>query len=123
MDGNGNPSPGQLAQQGPTTEQMAATAEQFAALAPPVRQVIGTVLRGLLVSAPGIPPHIIMSVVAWQAGNLMAEALQADIATAIQLRKLFNDSFADGVRKAKIVQPPPPRTAALSSMPPGSKLW
>jgi hypothetical protein len=99
------PTPEQLAQQGPSMEQLAATTAQLEALAGPVRQVIGTFMRGLLVSAPGFPPHIVLSVVAWQTGNLMAEAMQADIASAVQLRKMFMDSFSDGVRKAKMVQP------------------
>jgi hypothetical protein len=107
---NPMPTPEQLAQQGPSIEQLAATTAQLEALSGPVRQVIGTVMRGLLVSAPGYAPHIVMSVIAWQAGNIMAEAMQADIASSIQLRKLFMDSFSDGVRKAKLVQPMGPRT-------------
>jgi hypothetical protein len=109
----GEPTPEQLAQQGPSMEQLAATTAQFQALAEPVRQVVGTVLRGLLVSAPGFPPHVVMSVIAWQTGNLMADALQADIATAVTLRKLFMDLFCDGVRKAKIVHAPPPGAAGM----------
>ena len=101
---NGEPTPEQLARQGPTMEQAAAATAHWQALSPPVRQVLGTMIRGLLVSAPGIAPHVILSVVAWQAGNLIGEALNADIASAIQLRKMFIDSFSDGVRKAKIVQ-------------------
>ena len=104
-NGQPPPTPEQLAQQGPTLEQTAAVAAQLNALKGPIRQVIGVMMRGLLVSAPGIAPHMILTTIAWEMGNLMAEALQADIASTVQLRKLFLDSFADGVRKAPLVQP------------------
>lgn len=71
----------------------------------PIRQVVGTMIRGLLVSCPGVPPHVILSVVAWQTGNLIADAMVADLKTQFELRKTFKDSFHDGVKQAPLRQP------------------
>jgi len=98
-----------------TPEQLATLANQLDALGGPVRQVVGTVLRGLLVSAPGVAPHVLLNVVAWQTGNLLAGAIQAELTTHFELRKGFKEAFADGIQKSKMSQPaagPMPTMAA-----------
>lgn len=105
MTDNGQPSPEQLAKQGPTPEMLVATAAQIEALTPGVKQVVGTMMRGLMVSAPGVPPHLLLSVFCWQCGNLCGEALVGDIASMIEIRNTFRESFLDGLQKAKLVQP------------------
>ena len=48
-----------------------------------------------------------MSMVAWHLGNQIASSIAGNLESLIALRKAFIDSFADGVQKAKLVQPPP----------------
>lgn len=81
---------------------------------PVVRQVVGTVVRGLLVSAPGVPPHVLLNVIARQTGSLLAGALTADLATVLQLRKGFKDAFAAGVQNEKIQQNPIPQQPTMA---------
>ena len=81
----------------------------------PIRQVIGTMMRGLMVSAPGVPPHVLLNAIAWQTGNLMAGAIQGDLATVLSLRKGFKDAFADGISKSAIATPPMPGAATKLS--------
>jgi len=67
-------------------------------------------LSGLLASFQGIPPHAVLSMAALQAGHFMGQAIVGELATVIQIRKGFNDSFAEGVRKTPPnVQPMAPR--------------
>lgn len=77
-------------------------------IGPAVGQVIGTMIRGLLVSAPGVPPHVLLHAIAWQTGNMLASTIQADLSTLLSMRKSFKEAFHDGVTKAKIVPPPLP---------------
>ena len=79
---------------------------------PVVRQVVGTVVRGLLVSAPGVPPHVLLNVIARQTGSLLAGALTADLATVTAAPEgLGKDAFAAGVQNEKIQQNPIPQAA------------
>lgn len=79
-----------------------------------VRQLLGILLRGLLVSAPGVQPHDLLNSVSRQTGSLVAGSLQGDLATMLRVRKGFKDAFAEGVQGVPIQQPgqapePPPR--------------
>jgi hypothetical protein len=82
--------------------------QMFAKVQEGINPIIGTMIRGLIVSAPGVPTHVLLNMIAWTTGNFLASALQADITTLIQMRKGFKDCFDDGIRKAKMVQPPMP---------------
>jgi hypothetical protein len=88
-----------------------------AAIEPAVRQVVGTVLRGILVSAPGVPAHMLLNAVARVTGNLLADSLAGDLQTLLRLRKGFKDAFAEGVQAAKPrpapEQPPAPQAASF----------
>ena len=94
-----------VGRQGPVSPAVAEAAAALKQIEPVIRQCVGNTLRGLLVSCPGYPPHIIINAIAWQTGNLLAGAFQADLQTAFALRKALNDAFGDGVKKAPI-QPP-----------------
>jgi hypothetical protein len=85
-----------------------------------VRQVLGTVIRGLLVSAPGTQPHVLLNTIARVTGALCAGAVQADLQVLFQLRKGFKDAFDEGVKSIKPQAPPAPMpTQRPSHMPPG----
>lgn len=66
----------------------------------PTKLVIGTMIRGLQVSAPGIEPAAILHVIAWHTGNLLASAVQGDPLVNAQARNGFRDAFEDGMKKA-----------------------
>jgi hypothetical protein len=72
---------------------------------PAIRQVVGVMMRGLLSGCPGVPANVVLSVIAWQVGNLAADTMVADLKTQFALRKSFKDAFEDGVGKAALRQP------------------
>ena len=90
--------------------------QMIALLDPAVSQVIGTMVRGLLVSAPGCPPHIILNLIAWKTGHFLADAVKADLSALLMLRKGIKEAFDDGIRKTPMhmeASPMPPEAAAL----------
>src|ERR1700682_4469150 len=89
----------------PSPEQLAASTEAIQKLEAPLRQVIGTMMRGLLVSTPGVAPHVVLNAICWQVGHLAAEVIQADLKTTFEIRRSFKASFDAGVGKARVVQP------------------
>jgi hypothetical protein len=115
MNGNGHHEPAAPAAMNVTPEQQAQI-KALNDLNGPVRQVVGTVIRGLLVSCPNVPPHVILSVIAFQAGNLIADAIVADLSTQFQLRKGFKEAFADGIKAAQMRQPPGAPAAPMTAI-------
>jgi hypothetical protein len=102
---------------GVTAEVIAQATAMEQAAGPVVRQVIGTVLRGLLVLSPGVPPQVLLAIIAWQTGNLLAGAFQSDLATTLTIRKNIKDGFADGITKTPIAHPPMPGRALAPGLP------
>lgn len=97
-----------------TPEQGAAAQTQLEKMiTPAIRQVIGTVFRGVLVSSQGVPPHVVLNVIARETGSLLAEAIQGDLMGVLKLRKDFKKAFEDGVTHAKIIQTPPSNVPPL----------
>jgi hypothetical protein len=97
---------GHAPSQEPTAEQLAQAANALKDVDDYVRQVVGTMMRGLLVSCPGIQHHVMLSAIAWQTGNLAADAIVADLKVHFELRKMFKKAFEDGVGNASMRQPP-----------------
>lgn len=96
-----------------------AAAKARAVLDAQIRQIIGTVVRGILVSAPGVPAHEVLNSISRVTGALVSEAVIADLAGHFQLRKGFKDAFHDGVKAAPMQQPgaqPPPQNVAQRLM-------
>ena len=100
LNGSGNP------QTQPTPEQVKQVEQMLATISPQIRAVLGTVFRGLMISVPGVPPHVVLQICCFETGNFAGSALQGDVIELIKLRKSFKDSFDDGLTKAKIVQAP-----------------
>ena len=107
--GNGQPP-------GLPPEQMAAITAQLSQVEQMVRVAVSVMLRGIIGSAPNTPPQIVLAGIAWQVGNQMAESLAGDLSSLTILRKGFIDAFADGVQKAKLIQPP-----AAGAVPPNMR--
>lgn len=70
-----------------------------------IRQVVGVNIRGLLVSAPGVPPHELLNSIARVTGMLLAESVVADLGTSLRMRTGFKEAFADGIAKTPPKQP------------------
>ena len=92
----------------PTAEQVAHADALLNAMAPPMKAAIGTTIRGLLFSFPGVAPHVILTAACFEYATFVGQCLQGDIAQMAQLRKGFRDAFEEGMRKAPIMQPPVP---------------
>jgi hypothetical protein len=92
--------------EGVTPEVFAAATAMERKVGPVVRQVLGIVIRGLLVSSPGVPPNVLLGIMAWQTGNLLAGAFQADLGTTLMVRKQLKEGFAEGIAKTPVAQPP-----------------
>lgn len=73
-----------------------------------VEPVLTVVFQGILHSCPGIPPHEILNSICRVTGARAASAVQADLKTLFELRKGFNEAFAEGVRSAPLTQPQSP---------------
>src|SRR5271156_3441831 len=95
-------------------EQQAAAQQIINALDPAVSNIINTVIAGLVTLSGGAPPSIVLNMIAWKTGNLLASKVVADIAQQATVRKGFRDAFGDGISKAPMVHPqavPPPSEA------------
>ena len=89
-------------------EQVAQAEAVMAAMAPTMKAAIGVLIRGLMFSFPGAPPHVVLTAACFEVGNFAGQALQGDLSAMINLRKAYTEAFAEGVRKAPIMSPPAP---------------
>ena len=102
MNGN-EPAEGLTLQQAAADPQAVAKAQTLVDAA--VRQVLGVVLRGLMVSTPGIGPEVLARSAAKQVGIILAESMTAELDQMLKLRKQLKDAFDEGVKEAKIKVP------------------
>lgn len=86
----------------PNAEQVAAAAQQLQLVLEPIRIAVGTTIRGLLVSCPGVDPAVVVNAVAQQTGLLLASALAADLTSMLMLRKAMKEAFDNGVKAAPL---------------------
>ena len=61
------------------------------------RTISGVVMRGMMVSAPGIQPLDLAAATAFQMGRVLAEAFEGDLVTIIGVRKQIKDAFEKGI--------------------------
>jgi hypothetical protein len=92
MDEKQVPAPGAVVVDAGALEKARALLETNVAL------VVSTMMRGILVGAPGMPVHELLNAIAKVTGKTMSSVLVADLATTIQLRKGFIEAFTVGVR-------------------------
>lgn len=90
---------------GYTPEQLAEASKAITAMDPEVQAIIANAVAGMVARGPqGMPPVVILNLIAWKTGNVLANSLQGDIATLAKFRKGFIEAFNEGVQKAPIVQ-------------------
>ena len=102
-----------LTHEPPTAEQVAAADAALARIRPLIQPSVHVLIRGLLMSCPGVPPHVVLCSIAFEVGNFMGQAFQGDIGAVSSLRGSIKQSFDEGVRKAPLISPrsnwsPPP---------------
>lgn len=76
------------------------------------RQIVGVMIRGILVSCPGITPDVICRSIARVTGSLLADAVRADLSLMLRHRSGIKDAFDAGVKSTKVepmAAPPPKR--------------
>lgn len=98
----------------PTNQDATAAAKGRAVLDAQVTQIVGVVIRGILVSSPGVPGHEVLASVARVTGTLTAGALQGDLQALLTIRKSLKDAFGEGMQKAPLIQPANQQPAAPS---------
>jgi hypothetical protein len=72
-------------------------AQKIAQLNVAARQVIGVLVRGLMVSAPGVAPIENVCVAAFQYGAILGDCFEGDLVTILGLRKQMKDAFDKGM--------------------------
>ena len=58
-----------------------------------LRQAIGFMVRGILVSAPGVPPEMIAKSIARITGELIGQAVCGDIVAVLTIRRECKENF------------------------------
>lgn len=74
--------------------------------------VMGTVVRGVMTGAPGVPPDEVLGTMVFQLGAVLSTSLQGDLVTLLKLRKTLKDSFEKGLAAVPPKQAPVPPDAA-----------
>jgi hypothetical protein len=71
-----------------------------------ITMLVQTVFRGVMVSAPGVPPEMVVCSFAKAVGVALASSVNGDLAPMLNFRKRFKDAFSDGVASVQIKPPP-----------------
>ena len=74
-----------------------------------VRQVLGVVIRGLMVSAPGVPAQMLACSIARITAEMISNGMAGDLAAILTVRKSVKEAFNDAIAKGKINQLPAQR--------------
>lgn len=90
----------------PAIEPPPAPVNPTSAIDAQISQIMGIIVRGVLVSAPGVPHHLLLNSIARTTGKLLAMAVTGNtIEMSAKARRDFQDSFRDGLSKVSILQP------------------
>ena len=89
----------------PTSEQVAVIDAQLTRVKPIIQSGVQVMIRGLLMSCPGVPPNVIATCIAFEAGHFMGQIFEGDIATIAGIRNSLKTAFQEGVQKAPLIPP------------------
>lgn len=85
-----------------------------------VEPVIGVVFRGVMVSAGGVPPNILLPAIARAAGKMLAMSVAGNtIELMSAARRDFIEAFKDGVQKVPLLTPAGGQMPGMPPHPPG----
>lgn len=68
----------------------------------PTSLIVGTMVRGFLSGAPGVPVPVLLNVLAWHFGHMLGSSVAGDIIPVTQIRKGIREAFLDGLQKAPL---------------------
>lgn len=80
-----------------------------------LRQVVGIMFRGILVSAPGIPAQAIMASIARVTGELIGQAVVGELGPVLTIRRMCKEAFDKSLSAAPIKNPATPPPMNLNS--------
>lgn len=67
-----------------------------------LRQTLGFMIRGILVSAPGVSADVITRSIARITGELIGQAVVGPLTDVLTIRRMCKESFADGMSKIPV---------------------
>lgn len=70
-----------------------------------IRQILGIVCRGILISSPGIPPEALVLSISRVTGELAALMLSGDLAGTLKFRAMIKEAFVGAVARQPIAPP------------------
>ena len=71
-----------------------------------IRQLLGIMFRGVLVSSPGIPPEALVFSIARVTGELTALMLSGDLSATLRFRSMIKEQFTNAVARQPVTPPP-----------------
>ena len=75
----------------------------------PIRIVLETMIRGMAASCNGVPPELLLSVIAWHTGNSLADCVVAGMEHKARYRQLIKEAFDNGMQQALQTPAPGPQ--------------
>lgn len=69
-----------------------------------VQQVMGIMIRGILVSSPGIPPNIVIPAIARACGKMLAMSITGSVEQTVKARGDMKAGFEDGLKQVPIMK-------------------
>jgi hypothetical protein len=81
------------------------------------RQVFGLMLRGWMVSTPGLDPIESLKAVSRAMGGLLGDALAGEIIPVSTARRGFKEAFEAGMKASPIRPAPQPQRPPMSAVP------
>ena len=85
----------------PSQEQMHQMEQMMQQAVPTITNGVSIMLRGLVVSFPQIPPHVMLTLICQETAAVCAMALSGgDVIQMIKIRQGFKTAFDEGLKKA-----------------------
>lgn len=89
----------------PSKEQIAQMDAMMQQAVPTITNALSVVLRGLVMSFPQIPPHVMLTLICQETAVVSALALVGgDVFQMIKIRQGFKAAFDEGLKKATAIQ-------------------
>jgi hypothetical protein len=102
---NGQPHQPALAQD-QTASTVNATQHMIDQMTPLVRPAVQAVLRGVITGIAGVPPHVVMNLLAFEAGHFLGQSIQGDLTIMMNYRRQIKESFEAGCKATPLVRAP-----------------
>lgn len=71
-----------------------------------IKGIIGVMIRGLMISSPGVPPDALLRSVARTTAQLMGDAFAGELVPVMKVRQTIIEAFTTALKKTPIKTPP-----------------